>query len=95
MDLDTIELYLNYNLANKVTFGLSQTGTHTVSRYAVNTENFFFALPAHGYTTGTPVRVTGTTPPGGINDGQYVFIGSVLVAAHLHIVPAKVVRKAY
>ena len=86
IDSSTIELYSNYNLANKLTFGLSQTGTHSVRRYAVNTENFFFTLPAHGFTTATPVKIIGTTPPGGITSNSYFYIGSVTTNAFsLHV----------
>jgi hypothetical protein len=81
IDANNIELYSNYNLSTKIAFGLTSTGTHSVSRYNVNTENFFFVVPSHGYTTGTPVRVTGSTPPGGIVDNEYFFIGSITTNA--------------
>ena len=72
-----IELYTNYNLSTKINFGLATTGTHSFSRYAANTNDFFFTIPAHGYTTGTPVQVTGSTPPGGIISGEFAYVGSV------------------
>jgi hypothetical protein len=81
IDSNTIELYTNYNLSTKINFGLTSTGTHNISRYNVNIDNFFLLVPAHGYTTGTPVRITGSTPPGGLTDNEYVYIGSVTTNA--------------
>ena len=81
IDSNSIELYTNYNLSTKVNFGLTSTGTHNLSRYNVNIDNFFLVVPGHGYTTGTPVRITGSTPPGGLNDNEYAYIGSVTTNA--------------
>jgi hypothetical protein len=81
VDSNNIELYTNYNLTTKISFGLTSTGTHNISRYNVNTDNFFLVVPGHNYTTGTPVRITGSTPPGGIVNNEYFFIGSVTTNA--------------
>ena len=86
IDSNTIELYTNYNLSTHVTFGLTSTGTHSLSRYNVNIDDFFIVIPGHSYTTGTPVRITGSTPPGGLTDNEYAYIGSVTTNAFtLHI----------
>lgn len=77
IDSSTLEIYQNYNLATKIIFGLPSSGTHTFARYVANTDSFTFVVPSHGYTTGTPVKITGATPPGGITSGEYYYIGSV------------------
>ena len=79
IDSNTIELYTSYNLdsSNKVLITSTSTGTHSFTIYAVSPDKDTFYLQAHGYTTATAVKVTGTNLPGGLFSGNYYFIGSI------------------
>jgi hypothetical protein len=80
-DSNTIELYKDYSLIQKVVFTGSSTGTHTLTIYNVNIldESFYYA--GHGLITGDPVRLTGTGLPvssgTAIVTGTFYFVGSV------------------
>ena len=75
----TIELYSTYNLAiaNKVIISASSTGTHSLTKEAVAVGKNTIYLPAHGYSTGDAVLLTATTPPGGLLNSGYYYIGSI------------------
>jgi len=79
LDTDNIEIYTNYAFTSgsKVLLGGSQTGTHNFIRYTVNVDNGTFYVPAHGFTTGEVIRYSSTTPPDGIENNGYYYIGSV------------------
>jgi hypothetical protein len=79
IDVDTVELYNNYAFTSgsKVTFGTASTGTHNFRRFVVNTSESTFNVPAHGLTTGEPIRFSATTPPLGLADGGYYYVGSI------------------
>ena len=79
IDTDNFEIYNNYAFTSgsKVLLGGSQTGTHNFIRYTVNVDTGTFYVPGHGLTTGEVVRYSGTTPPDGIDNNGYYYIGSV------------------
>ena len=79
IDTDNFEIYNNYAFTSgsKVLLGGSQTGTHNFIRYTVNVDTGTFYVPAHGLTTGEVVRYSATTPPDGIDNNGYYYIGSV------------------
>lgn len=80
-DANTIELYEDYALIQKVVFTSSSTGNHTLTIFNANVIDNSFYYAAHGLTTGDPVRLTGTGLPlvGGtaIVTGTFFFTGSV------------------
>ena len=80
-DANTIELYEDYALIQKVTFTSSSTGNHTLTIFNANIIDNSFYFEAHGLTTGDPLRLTGTSLPlvGGtaIVTGTFYFAGSV------------------
>jgi hypothetical protein len=79
IDTDNIELYTNYGFSSgsKVILGGSQTGTHNFIRYAVNVDIGTFFVTNHGFTTGEVIRYSATTPPDGIDNSGYYYIGSI------------------
>lgn len=79
VDSDTIELYNNYGFTSgsKVIFGTSTTGTHFFRKNTVNTASNTFTVPAHGLGIGDPIRFSAATPPGGVNDNGYYYVGSI------------------
>jgi hypothetical protein len=79
VDLDTVELYNNYAFTSgsKVIFGTASTGTHNFRRYVVNTGESTFNILNHQLETGEPIRFSVTTPPLGLVNGGYYYIGSV------------------
>jgi hypothetical protein len=80
-DANTIELYEDYALIQKVVFTSSSTGNHTLTIFNANVIDNSFYYAAHGLTTGDPLRLTGTSLPlvGGtaIVTGTFFFAGSV------------------
>lgn len=79
LDVDNIELYNNYAFTSgsKVIFGVASTGTHNFRKFVVNVGESTFNLPSHGLITGEPIRFLATTPPVGLSNGGYYYIGSV------------------
>jgi hypothetical protein len=85
IDANTIELYDDYSLLSKMNFGTSSTGTHNLTRYAVNLADNSFYAPAHGFVTGDAVRMSGSDLPSylvgastiQIANNTYFFVGSV------------------
>jgi len=79
IDSDNFEVYTSYDLAeaNQVDFGSSSTGNHVFRLRNISVNGDRIYLPAHGYTAGTPVKITGDTLPTGITSGNFFFIGSV------------------
>jgi hypothetical protein len=79
IDDDTFEVYSSYSLspASQVNFGSSSTGSHVfrVRNVSVSGDRIF--LPAHSYTTGTALRLIAATPPSGLTNGNFYFVGSV------------------
>ena len=79
IDDNTFEAYTTYNLApaNQVDFGSSSTGTHVFRTRNVSTSGNRIFLPAHGYTSGTGIRLIAATPPSGLTADNFYFIGSI------------------
>lgn len=79
LDVDNIELYNNYAFTSgsKVIFGIASSGTHNFRRFVVNVGESTFNLAGHGLITGEPIRFSAATPPAGLNNGGYYYIGSV------------------
>jgi hypothetical protein len=80
-DANTIELYKDYSLIQKVVFTGSSTGTHTLTIFNANISDNSFYYAGHGLITGDPVRLTGTGLPlvGGVAivSGSFYFVGSI------------------
>jgi hypothetical protein len=83
IDANTIELYTNYYLSNKISFTSSGLGNQTLTvkaitvRASISGHDIIF-LANHGFSTGTPVKITGSSLPTGINaDNNIFFLGSV------------------
>ena len=76
IDVDTIELYSDYNLVTKINFTISSTGTHIFSMLPANFVDNVFYVPAHGFVTGDPVELSGANPPAGLTAPRY-YVGSV------------------
>jgi hypothetical protein len=72
----SVELHRNYQLNNLLDLTGSGTGTHKLARAVVNVEEDTIVLVGHGYSTGTPVRVTGSTPVG-IDTNSFYYTGSI------------------
>jgi len=72
----SIELHRTYQLNDLLDLTGSGTGTHKLARVVVNIEKDAIVLVGHGYSTGTPVRVTGSTPVG-IDTHAFYYVGSV------------------
>lgn len=72
----SVELHRTYQLNNVLDLTGSGTGTHKLVRRVVNIEDDAIVLVGHGYSTGTPVRVTGNTPTG-ITTNNFYYTGSV------------------
>ena len=72
----SVELHRNYQLNDLLDLTGSGTGTHKLARAVVNVEEDTIVLVGHGYSTGTPVRVTGSTPVG-IDTHAFYYVGSV------------------
>jgi hypothetical protein len=81
IDPNTIELYQEYGLVNKVTFGSSSTGTHNLVRYAINTFDNSFYISNHGLQIGDAVRVLGSdlffVSSLQVTNNETFFVGSV------------------
>jgi hypothetical protein len=85
IDVDTIEVYSNYTLTNKVNFTSSGLGTHSFTINVVDIEGNTLFIPDHGFSTGTALRINGTNLPTGevdnntvaINNNDIFFVGSV------------------
>ncbi len=78
----TIELYDDYALLSKVDFSTSSSGTHSITRFAVNVIDNSITVAAHGFITGDAVLITGSNLPTieGIqipSSGNHYFTGSV------------------
>ena len=76
VDNDTIELCIDYNIVTKVNFTISSTGTHSFTMLPANFVDNVFYVPAHGFTTGDPVEISGANPPSGLTAPRY-YVGSV------------------
>ena len=72
----SVELHRTYQLNDLLDLTGSGTGTHKLARAAVNVEEDALVIVGHGYSTGTPVRVTGSTPVG-IDTHAFYYVGSV------------------
>jgi hypothetical protein len=84
IDLNTIELYEDYSLLNKLNILSTGTGLHSLTRYTVNLTDDSFFVEAHGYTTGDAVTIKGNDLPTieGIQipqTGNSYFVGSLTV----------------
>jgi hypothetical protein len=77
----TIELYTNYSLTSgsKVVFSSSSTGNHTVTRFSVNISSNTITAPAHGLTTGLPIKFVAADAPSGLVNNNSYYVGSVTV----------------
>ncbi len=72
----SVELHRTYQLNDLLDLTGSGTGTHKLSRAVVNVETDTLVRVGHGYSTGTPIRVTGSTPIG-IDTSAFYYVGSV------------------
>ena len=77
IDADTFEVYTNYNLSTQVDFTTNSTGSHLFRLRNVNATSNTIFLENHGYTSGTGIRLIADTPPTGLTDGNFYFVGSV------------------
>ena len=77
IDASTIELYDDYDLTTQRVFSQSSSGTHTLTINGVQTVGSTFYTAAHGLTTSDAIQYNIATPPNGIVNGAYYFIGSV------------------
>lgn len=78
VDANTIEFYEEYGLdpASQVNFTTASTGTHSLTIQNVNTAENRIYIAAHGYQAGDALKIIASTPPTGLEDGDYVFVGS-------------------
>ena len=72
----SVELHRNYQLNDSVDLTGSGSGTHRLVRQVVNVMDSRLVLVGHGYSTGTPIRVTGGAPTG-VTTGAFYYTGSV------------------
>ena len=79
INANTVELYTNYGLTagSKVIFSSSSSGNHSLSRYSINVASNTVTIPAHGLTTGLPVRLVAADAPAGLVTNDNYYIGSV------------------
>ena len=87
VDINTIELYVDYALGIKKTLGTSSSGTHSLTRYAVDLYSNHIVAVGHGLSTGSPIRISNfnTIAPTALINGttasvpsdSYWFVGSV------------------
>ena len=78
IDANSFDLYTDYGVTTqKLTITSTSTGTHFLTRKAVNTEANRFYQAAHGLTTGQAIRLNGSDVPAGLIDEQRVFVGGV------------------
>jgi len=78
----TFELYEDYSLLNRINISSTGTGSHSLTRHAVNLVSNNIVVVNHGYTTGDAVTITGSDLPTieGIQipaSGESYFVGSV------------------
>jgi len=74
--LTSISLYTTYALSTIKDLESSGTGTHTLTRSGIVTSTDQIVFVNHGFTTGDPVKITGSTPTG-VTTGNFYFTGSV------------------
>ena len=77
--LTSVELYDSYALSSKLNLLGSGTGTQSLTRLGIGTDNNQIVFVNHGLTQGDPVRITapnGNVLPSGITTGNFYFIGS-------------------
>jgi hypothetical protein len=84
LNANSFRLYTNYNLSTVYTItgsGAGGGGSGQLVRYAVDTVADTFVLAAHGYTTGTAVKIVGSTLPTvnsvALTTNTFYFVGSV------------------
>ena len=74
-----IELFANYGLtaAGKVDITASSSGTHNFKVFNVNQYANTFFVPIHGLSTGDAIKFESSSPPTGVDSGDFFFVGSV------------------
>ena len=84
LNANSFRLYTNYNLSTIYTItgsGAGGASSGQFVRYAVDTVADTFVLAAHGYTTGTAVKIVGSTLPTvnsvALTTNTFYFVGSV------------------
>jgi hypothetical protein len=79
IDVNTLELYITYDLSpvNQIIISSSSTGTHSLIAYAVNITKNEFYLASHGFSTGDAIRLSSSNPPGGLINGAYYYVGGI------------------
>ena len=85
----TIELYVDYAKVSKKLFGTSSSGTHTLTRSAIDIHSNHLVKLNHGLVKGQAVKISNfdnTAPeavidgiPTNVPDNSYWFVGSVTV----------------
>jgi len=75
--VSSIELHSTYSLVSRQDLSGSGIGTHSFVRCGVSTSKDTIHFVNHGYSTGDPVRVTGSTPLG-IDTSAFYYVGSVV-----------------
>jgi hypothetical protein len=73
--ISSVELHNTYALSSAISLDASGTGTHELTRYAINEEKDALVFVNHGFATGDAIRVTGSTPTG-ISTGSFYYVGS-------------------
>jgi hypothetical protein len=82
IDINTIELYDDFALINRMNILSTGIGLHSLTRYAVNLTNNSIVDEAHGLITGDAITITGADLPTieGLqipSTGRSYFVGSV------------------
>jgi len=75
--VSSVELHSTYALVSRQDLSGSGIGTHAFIRCGVSSAKDTIHFVNHGYTTGDPVRVSGSTPLG-IDTGGFYYVGSVV-----------------
>jgi hypothetical protein len=84
LTIDTIELYEDYSLINRINLSSTSIGSHSLTRYVVNIIDNSIVIESHGYTTGDAVLITGLDLPTiegvqipNTTTGRSYFVGSI------------------
>ncbi len=81
LDADNLELYSDYNLSTQITFTSSSSGTHSLTRYVIDTVSNTIVISSHGLSTGNAIQITGASlfsiDGVAISSDTYYFVGSI------------------
>jgi hypothetical protein len=74
--ISSIELHNTYATSSAISFTSSGSGTHSITRFAINDNKDTLVFVNHELETGDSIRVSGSTPTG-IQTGGFYYVGSV------------------